>query len=44
VNGDPIFVAKSEPPIATSDGHTYKVNFTIGGQSIDPDMFCGGNP
>lgn len=34
--------ARSTAPAADAHGHQYKISFTIEGQTIDPDMFCGG--
>ncbi len=39
-HGRAIFIARSVVPVEGAVGHTYKVTFTIGGQAIDPDMFC----
>jgi hypothetical protein len=34
--------ARSTVPVPLSNDQTYKITFKIGGQTIDPDMFCGG--
>jgi len=34
--------AKSTEPVREALGHFYKISFTIAGQTVDPDMFCGG--
>jgi hypothetical protein len=36
-----LFVARSTPPIPDSNGHMYKIEFTMDNKSIDPDMYCG---
>ena len=41
VNGRDLYVARSAVPVADSNGHMYKIEFTMGGKSIDPDMYCG---
>jgi hypothetical protein len=42
-NGHVLFwQARSTEPKASARGHYYKISFIIGGQTVDPDMFCGG--
>jgi len=41
VNGRDLYVARSTVPMPASDGHMYKIEFTMEGKIIDPDMYCG---
>jgi hypothetical protein len=34
-------VVRSPVPIKEAEGHMYKIEFTMEGQQIDPDMYCG---
>jgi hypothetical protein len=38
--GKIIYVVRSTVPVVASQGQTYKIKFTIGGDDIDPDMSC----
>jgi hypothetical protein len=40
-NENGLYVARSTVPVAGSNGHMYKIKFTMAGKSIDPDMYCG---
>jgi hypothetical protein len=40
VNGRNLYVARSTVPIAASVGHMYKMEFSMAGKRIDPDMYC----
>ena len=40
LQGVDIFVARSTEPIAGTEKHMYKIEFAIGGNTIDPDMYC----
>lgn len=37
-DGEPIFVVRCSPIVAGAVGQTYKINFSMGGEDIDPDM------
>ena len=41
VNGRDLYVARSTVPVPASAGHMYKIEFSIAGKKIDPDMYCG---
>src|SRR5262249_53592980 len=36
-----LYVARSEPLIQDAADRFYKMSFTIAGDTIDPDMYCG---
>ena len=36
-----LYVVRSPVPIKEAEGHMYKIEFTMEGQQIDPDMYCG---
>ena len=40
-NGRLLYVVRSHVPIPGAVGHMYKIEFTMEGQQIDPDMYCG---
>jgi hypothetical protein len=39
-NSRDIFVARSGVPITTAKEHMFKISFTIGNETIDPDTYC----
>jgi hypothetical protein len=41
VSGRDLYVARSTVPVAAAAFHMYKIEFTMEGQEIDPDMYCG---
>jgi hypothetical protein len=40
LQGQDIYVARAAPPIPGTEHHMYKIEFTIGTDTIDPDMYC----
>jgi hypothetical protein len=40
-NGRDLYVVRSTVPVERADGHMFKIAFTIYGDPIDPDMYCG---
>ena len=40
VDGQNICVWRTSVPIAAAARHMYKIAFDIGGDAIDPDMYC----
>jgi len=41
VNGRDLYVARSSSPVPAAAYHMYKIEFTMEGRTIDPDMYCG---
>src|SRR5262249_51004508 len=40
-NGKGLWVVRSTVPRKTANHHMYKIEFTMKGKKIDPDMYCG---
>ena len=40
-HGRDLYVVRSTVPVEKADGHMFKIAFTIYGDPIDPDMYCG---
>jgi hypothetical protein len=40
VGGREIHVVRSSVPFPAAEQHMYKIEFTIGGDAIDPDVYC----
>lgn len=40
VDGLDVFVVRSSVPVDGAKNHMYKISFTMGGDAIDPDMYC----
>lgn len=40
VKGRVLYVARSTVPVPAAAGHMFKIEFSMAGNSIDPDMYC----